>query len=44
MLGVPEMTPFVILNPVGNVGLIAHVATIPPVFEATKLVIAVPLV
>ena len=43
-VGVPEMTPFVILRPAGRVGWIAHVAIAPPVFVATISAIAVPRV
>ena len=39
-VGVPEITPFVMLSPAGRVGLISHVATAPPVLLATMLVMA----
>ena len=42
--GVPEMTPFVIVRPVGRAGSISHETTFPPVLLATRLVIATPLV
>ena len=41
-VGVPEITPFTILNPAGSVGTISQVATLPPVLLATISVIAVP--
>ena len=43
-VGVPEITPFTILNPAGSVGAISQVATLPPVLLATISVIAVPRV
>ena len=43
-VGVPEITPFVMLRPAGKVGLISHVATLPPVLVATMFVIEVPRV
>ena len=43
-VGVPEITPFVMLRPAGKVGLISHVATLPPVLDATMFVIVVPRV
>ena len=43
-VGVPEITPFTILNPAGSVGVISQVATLPPVLLATISVIAVPRV
>ena len=38
-VGVPEMTPFVMLSPAGSAGSISHVATFPPVLLATMFVI-----
>ena len=43
-VGVPEITPFTIDRPAGNVGLISQVATLPPVLLATMLDIADPRV
>ena len=43
-VGVPLTTPFAKVNPSGKEGSIAHVAIAPPVFVATTLVIATPLV
>ena len=43
-VGVPEITPFVMDNPAGNVGAISHVAIAPPVLLATIFVITAPLV
>ena len=43
-VGVPEMTPFAMLNPAGRVGAISQVATLPPELVATMSVIVMPLV
>ena len=43
-LGVPLITPFENVNPEGRAGSISHVATAPPVFDATTSVIVTPLV
>ena len=43
-VGVPEITPFVMDRPAGNVGAISHVAIAPPVLLATIFVMTEPLV